>query len=364
MAVTTLAFHLTDRCQLNCDHCLRDPGKKPQDLSFALIERLIGEAKRVYNTPEVAMTGGEPTLHPDFFRILDVIVEHEMTWRIVTNAEKFDRLIAGIQEKPERFAALRLLNISLDGADEKTHDGIRGSGSFRKVVGAVTQAKFLNIDVNLQMTLNKRNVHQIEEFALLASHIGAASVKFEMTQPSGTFLDSTLFISARELKRARDRIQLMNEALRIQVNYTSGFPQDTPFHMCDTFQNDVLYVDPFGNLSLCCRHAGIPEEAQTRDYIGNLNEMSLVQAHRKMMDVVDIALRERLSAMEAGTLSGWDESPCNFCLKCFGKPHWTETGAAGATASRDRWVGKWSPTEEKKLEASRLAEKIRDGAES
>ena len=36
MAVDRLIFHLTDRCQLNCDHCLRDPGAKPCIRSSAI----------------------------------------------------------------------------------------------------------------------------------------------------------------------------------------------------------------------------------------------------------------------------------------------------------------------------------------
>ena len=60
MAVGMLAFHITDRCQLDCQHCLRDPEQTPKDLPLSLIRKVLAEAKARYRTHEVALTGGEP----------------------------------------------------------------------------------------------------------------------------------------------------------------------------------------------------------------------------------------------------------------------------------------------------------------
>ncbi len=42
-----------------------------------------------------------------------------------------------------------------------------------------------------------------------------------------------------------------------------------------------------------------------------------------------------------GQASEWDAFPCNWCLGHFGKPHWTDDGAQGPEAARERWVGAW-----------------------
>ena len=53
---------------------------------------------------QVALTGGEPTLHPEFAAILDAIVEHGFTWHLVTNARRFERLLALLQARRPRGA--------------------------------------------------------------------------------------------------------------------------------------------------------------------------------------------------------------------------------------------------------------------
>src|SRR5271166_2979818 len=116
--VSTLGFHLTDRCQLDCQHCLRDPGLTPKDLSLVVIRKALAEARDVYGTCHVAMTGGEPTLHPEFGSVLDAIVEHGYGWHMVTNAKRFPQTLALLKDVPERLKRLTHVDFSLDGADE------------------------------------------------------------------------------------------------------------------------------------------------------------------------------------------------------------------------------------------------------
>src|SRR6202012_1128891 len=50
MAVSWIALHLTDRCQLDCQHCLRDPGLIPKDLPLPIIQKVLSEARTVYQS--------------------------------------------------------------------------------------------------------------------------------------------------------------------------------------------------------------------------------------------------------------------------------------------------------------------------
>src|ERR1700733_2629561 len=94
MAVSWIAFHLTDRCQLDCQHCLRDPGLTPKDLPLSLIQKVLAEAHTLYGTAHVALTGGEPTLHPEFAAVVDAIVANDCGWHVVTNAKRFEHTLA------------------------------------------------------------------------------------------------------------------------------------------------------------------------------------------------------------------------------------------------------------------------------
>jgi len=335
-----VAFHLTDRCNLNCAHCLRDPGKKPVDLPLELIDNVLDQSVRVYRNKHVALTGGEPTHHPDFPLVLDAIVHRGMTWHMVSNGDRFHRVLRWFDEVPKRGEALTAINFSVDGADEETHDRIRGQGSFREVLTAITLAKARNLRFTIQMTLHAWNVDQIETMGLMASQLGAAELSFGMTMATGTPLDAQLFLSARQWQAARDRMERLSDTLRIPVLRGEGLPTEHTFHVCEAMQSQTLHVDNHGRLNLCCMHSGIP--GGSADVAADLRTTSLIQGHEQMLRIIHDAERARLRDLGGRESDDWDLFSCNSCLKAFGKPYWDDEGADGAEAKRERWRGAWA----------------------
>ncbi|MFT3775554.1 MAG: radical SAM protein [Minicystis sp.] len=345
MAVAVIGFHLTDRCQLDCQHCLRDPAQVPKDLPLSLIRKVLGDARRIYQGVQVALTGGEPTLHPEFEGVLDAVVEHGFTWHMVTNARRFERLVAMLKQVPARREALTVVNFSLDGADEQVHDAIRGKGSYREVMLGATLCTAYGIPFVLQMVINKKNVHQIEAMGMLASSLKAKTVSFGILQPTGTPLDDDLYLTARAWRGVQDRIDRLREMLKIPVAMPEGFHREQPFHVCEPWASQQLHVDVEGRLNLCCQHAGVPSAhtgEQPPDVAGDLREMSLPEAHARLLDIIHTAQKARLARVAAGGLTEWDHFPCNDCMKHFGKPYWDDEGAAGPGARRERWRGAWA----------------------
>ena len=347
MNPTWVVFHITDRCQLNCKHCLRDPELKSQDLSLDLICNVLDEAWQLYRCKHVGLTGGEPSLHPQFYEIIDAIVARGYTWHVVTNSEKFSKMVAKLDEKPERLAACTAMNFSIDGATEEVHDKVRGPGSFRNVMQAVAICTMRKIPFIMQMTVNAYNAHQIEQMAMMASHLGSGRMSFGMTQPTGTYLDEEMFLSTAEWRTVLDTITRLQGSLHMPISFTDSFYREEPFFVCQPFRSEILHVDPKGNLTLCCQHSGVPTEGAPADVLGNLHEVSLADAHQKMLDVIHYAQTEKNKAIKEGTLSEWDLFPCNFCMKLFKKPYWTDEGRGGVEAKRERWRGTWAVDAEK-----------------
>jgi MoaA/NifB/PqqE/SkfB family radical SAM enzyme len=342
MAVAILGFHLTDRCQLDCQHCLRDPEQTPKDLPLDVFRKVLAEAKTLYRTAQVALTGGEPALHPEFEGVLDALVDHDLHWHLVTNGKRFPHLLDLLRKRPRRRALLTAVNFSLDGADEAVHDTIRGKGSFREVMLGATLCTAHAIPFTLQMVVNAKNVHQIEAMGMLASHLGAAHVSFSMLQATGTHLDAELYLSARAFRSVQDRIERLGATLKLPVNMPEGFYREQPFHVCEPFASRELHVDVEGRLNLCCQHSGIPGDGRREDVAGDLRSMRLVDAHAVLLRIIHKAQADKLARIAEGPLREWDHFPCNDCMKHFGKPHWDDQGRAGPDASRPRWRGAWA----------------------
>ena len=346
MGVTQIAFHLTDRCQLDCKHCLRDPSQKPADLPLDLIESVLDQVKRLHGTSHVSLTGGEPTLHPQFLEVTDAIAERGMTWHMISNGRSFGWLMKSVAGRPARQRAMKHVYFSLDGADEPTHDRIRGEGSFREVMAACALASVSGVPFALQLVVNALNQHQIEEVGLLAAQLGAMRVSYCMLQPTGTPHDEVLKLSIGEWQAISDRLDRLTQILKIEVRTPEGWPQKQPFHVCEIFQSVQLHVDVEGRLNLCCQHAGIPQGAGAApsgesDVVADLRETSLGVAQGRLLGVIHRAQEAKLAQIDAGKFGAWDHFGCNWCLQYFGKPHWSEAGAAGPEAARERWVGAW-----------------------
>lgn len=341
MSARLLTFHLTDRCNLNCQHCIRDPAIVPKDIPVDVFERVL-EQGAPYALHQVALTGGEPFLHPEIGRILDAIVARGMTWHAVSNGTQMDRVDALLEDAPARRSALTRLVFSLDGAEEATHDSIRGEGSFREVMKAVLRCVSWKLQFDLQMVLNARNAHELEAFALLASQLGAGRANLVWLHATGTPLDAELFISRRGWRDLQDRANRIAAALRMPVSLPMGFPDDRKFVVCGPWQSEQIHVDASGQMSLCCQLSGLPGNGARSDLLGDLREISLAEGHMNMVSLVHDLQQRRIEQIRDGTLGAWDDMPCNWCVKQFGKPYWTDEGAAGANATRERWRGAWA----------------------
>jgi SynChlorMet cassette radical SAM/SPASM protein ScmF len=185
-SLTRLYFYLTEGCNLACRHCWLAPRLDPEGDRYAVlpgevIEKAIDEAKPL-GLRGVKLTGGEPLLHPRIADLLRIVQREELELVIETNGTLCTPdLAAEIAKSEERF-----VSVSLDGADAKTHDGIRGvEGSFGDALQAVRNLVTAGTPPQIVFSLMEENLHQAEEMVRLAEEAGASSVKYNVVQPTG-----------------------------------------------------------------------------------------------------------------------------------------------------------------------------------
>ena len=122
----------------------------------------------------IKSTGGEPLLHPDFIRIVDLIKEKGLGLTIETNGTLMTESLAHyLKEK----STLGHISVSLDGACAATHDPFRGvKGSFDKAVQGIRYLAEVGFRPQVIMSLHTGNVEEIESLVHLAESLGAGSV--------------------------------------------------------------------------------------------------------------------------------------------------------------------------------------------
>ena len=180
-----LTWELTYACNLACVHCLSSSGKRdPRELSTRQCKDIIDELERM-QVFYVNIGGGEPTVRPDFWEVVDYATEHHVGVKFSTNGVRITPEVAG------RLAASDYVDvqISLDGATAEVNDAVRGPGSFAMAIRALenlAEAGFS--DAKISVVVTRHNVDQLDEFAALAARYGA-TLRITRLRPSGRGAD-------------------------------------------------------------------------------------------------------------------------------------------------------------------------------
>ena len=180
-----LTWELTYACNLACVHCLSSSGKRdPRELSTAQCKAIIDELQRM-QVFYVNIGGGEPTVRPDFWELVDYATEHHVGVKFSTNGVRITAEVAA------RLAASDYVDvqISLDGATAQVNDAVRGEGSFAMAIRALenlAEAGFA--DSKISVVVTRHNVSQLDDFKALADRYGA-TLRITRLRPSGRGAD-------------------------------------------------------------------------------------------------------------------------------------------------------------------------------
>jgi SynChlorMet cassette radical SAM/SPASM protein ScmE len=210
----SLDIELTARCNLHCRYCyfFENPQVVYADLPTREWQTFFEECGRCA-VISVSLAGGEPFLREDLPQLLDAIVRNRMRFSLLSNGMLIDDDIAAYIAGTGRCDCVQ---ISIDGADETTHDACRGQGSF---VGAIQGIKVLqrhNVPVTVRVTIHRRNVEHLEAIAhLLLDELGLPGFS---TNAAG-YLGACRQNASHVLLRPQERQLAMETLLRLSEKY-------------------------------------------------------------------------------------------------------------------------------------------------
>jgi len=178
-----VAWETTRRCGLNCKHCRAEAvdseysGELTTEEAYKMVDSLANFAK-----PVLILTGGEPMIREDIYEIASYASGKDL--RVVmapcgtlVNRETVTKM---------RSSGIQAISISIDGSDSETHDSFRGvSGAFTTAVRALEFAKKGNLSFQINTTVSRLNVDQLDDIYKLAIKLGASVLDFFFLVPTG-----------------------------------------------------------------------------------------------------------------------------------------------------------------------------------
>jgi mycofactocin biosynthetic radical S-adenosylmethionine protein MftC len=228
-----LTWELTYACNLSCVHCLSSSGRRdPRELSTEECKAVIDELERM-QVFYVNIGGGEPTVRPDFWELVDYATAHHVGVKFSTNGVKITPEVA------RRLATSDYIDvqISLDGATADINDAVRGAGSYDTALRAMqnlADAGFTGFKISVVMT--RQNVGQLDAFKAIADRY-AAQLRITRLRPSGRGADvwDELHVTAAQQRELYDWLVANGD------NVLTG---DSFFHL-------AAYGDALPGLNLC-----------------------------------------------------------------------------------------------------------------
>jgi MoaA/NifB/PqqE/SkfB family radical SAM enzyme len=315
-----LIVELTNRCNLNCQHCFSGRHGGSNDLALPVLEKALLSARK-YDFNSVAFTGGEVTVYPHFSSALHLAYTTGYRFGCVTNGQNFSKVYSNFLPYRDK---LSVITFSLDGATEITHDRLRGKGTFRRVMQALSICVAEDLPFTLNMVVTAHNHHEIETMVQLAPRLGSQGLRFGHLLPSQLTTSQGFDLSPWEHKQIEARIWQLREQSPIPIAIASGY-YTTSLFPCGPLQMQEINIDCHGNLTKCCHLSSHGDGAGQGDVIGNLNVMSFDDAYNQLLQENERFRHNKLDHLSGGTFQDADSFPCWYCLNHYEKVEWLRT---------------------------------------
>lgn len=248
-----LTWELTYACNLACVHCLSASGKRdPRELTTRQCKDIIDELERM-QVFYVNIGGGEPTVRPDFWELVDYATAHHVGVKFSTNGVRITPDVAA------RLAASDYVDvqISLDGATAEVNDAVRGPGSYDMAIRALANLAAAGFaDAKISVVATRHNIDQLDDFAALADRYGA-TLRITRLRPSGRGVDvwDDLHPTAAQQRQLYDWLVAKGERVLTGDSFFHLSPLGDSgalagLNMCGAGRV-VCLIDPVGDVYAC-----------------------------------------------------------------------------------------------------------------
>jgi hopanoid biosynthesis associated radical SAM protein HpnH len=227
-----LMLEPTHRCNLSCAGCGRIREYEATLKEMLSVEECLASVEEA-GAPVVAVTGGEPLLHPDISQMVAAILQSKRFVYLCTNG-----LL--LEESLEKFAPSPYFcfNVHLDGLAQ-SHDSMAGrEGVFAAALRGIEAAKGAGFQVCTNTTIYKGAA--VDEIRSLLQLLMDKGVDGLLLSPAFSYreVDGELFLSREET------VRLFKEIFR-QPNHFAYY--NTPLYLDFLLGERDLECTPWGN---------------------------------------------------------------------------------------------------------------------
>jgi len=251
---STFSLELTAACNNRCPGCSnvyansRPAAWSPASQWQAWLAQFAPEAV------QLRLTGGEPTLHPEFGEILAAAAGYDAWVTVFTNGRWLDPDV--LLNKFQSTRRLAGLLVSMHGANANAHEAFsRVPGSFDQTLKNIRKAIDHGLRVALSTVLTRQSIPEIEDVVGMAQDLGVSHVAFNryLGQPL-----PEIEPAPADFLGAIGRIEQLIRAGHA-ITYGVGVPQCYQINSSEGCLAGAAYVsiDPWGSVRPCAHSPSV-----------------------------------------------------------------------------------------------------------
>ena len=250
----TLDLELSWACNHSCEWCIYRTMHQNIYMPMQEVVRVLSFC-RSNEVPWIILSGaGEPTLHPEFNSIIQLLEDYKLKYVLFTNGSNLEQFSENLGN------SCRYLRISLDAATPQTYEKVHHTPKsvFNKILDNIRIMRHYNnkLHIGLSFVIHHSNVCEISKFIKLASSLEINEVLFRKDIRN---LKVKFNVNFRNLPKPKNTIIVWRDIIKKPVLKAS--------HCYGAALKMV--IDPNGNVPLCCIFR------DKDNIIGNIKSMSL-----------------------------------------------------------------------------------------
>jgi len=224
-------IELTDNCNLHCDYCYRNSEYKnplSKYINFKGLKKFLLENKKK-NLLEIGVTGGEPTLHPEFIKIMKFLLKNFELVELVTNGTNFEIILdllknIGLEQKEKLN-----LSVSFNQWFRELKEFEKGNHYLSKTLKRITKKHAVRV-ILTDYLYNEDKAKRVKK---LLKDIGVKDIDLSFVSPIG---------------RGKNKINELEYISKFKKDKKSSFTPN-PINCGLIFKHTT--IDPEGNLRPC-----------------------------------------------------------------------------------------------------------------
>lgn len=269
-------------CNLRCEHCYL-PDHKKTSIPSEVTSSLISDWSDIVTKDRGALggvfhlKGGEPTYLAGFEDILSQVEISNLRFLMTTNGIRLTDRSLKLLKKMARCENRVIITVSLDGASARSHDRLRGIGTFEKSWSNLKRLIAAEVPVHVNFVAHRNNIREVEPLVAKCRQTGVTQLNILpfVRRGYGASLSDFWLSPEERFEELNDIYERLDQEERQLL--AGSLPDLTRgpgcLSECVVGYRGLYYVIPNGKVYSC------PNLVDEEFSLGNVLEQSLTSIH-------------------------------------------------------------------------------------